>query len=226
LIDELILVRHGETVHNVAGIAQGWNDSELSVRGLAQVERLAVRLQSMHVSAIYCSSLQRAITTGERIASPLGLELQLTDDLREMGYGSWEGRSFLDVRRNDYEIYRRWIDDADGKSPGGESHNDVRQRIESFIDALPGAWRQSAEPAAVGRITAAGVPADDATPAGRAVVVTHGTAIRIAATVLLRLPVMASRNFAQNNASINIFAWRGDRFVLKLWNDMTHCAGL
>ncbi|MFP5245227.1 MAG: phosphoglycerate mutase family protein, partial [Thermoanaerobaculia bacterium] len=26
----LILVRHGQTLHNVAGITQGWNDSELS----------------------------------------------------------------------------------------------------------------------------------------------------------------------------------------------------
>jgi hypothetical protein len=40
---------------------------------------------------------------------------------------------------------------------------------------------------------------------------------------LLDLPVMASRHFAQDNASMNVFAWRGDRYVLKAWNDTTHC---
>jgi broad specificity phosphatase PhoE len=59
--------------------------------------------------------------------------------------------------------------------------------------------------------------------AERPVLVTHGTAIRIAATALLNVPVMTSRNFAQDNAAINIFKWRIDHWVLKIWNDTTHC---
>jgi len=58
--------------------------------------------------------------------------------------------------------------------------------------------------------------------AARPIVVTHGTAIRIAATVLMELPVMASRHFAQDNAAINLFENRGGRQVLKLWNDTSH----
>jgi hypothetical protein len=42
--EKLVLVRHGQTVHNVAGIAQGWNDSALSDVGRDQVQRLAERL--------------------------------------------------------------------------------------------------------------------------------------------------------------------------------------
>lgn len=57
----------------------------------------------------------------------------------------------------------------------------------------------------------------------RPVVVSHGTAIRIAATGLLGIPLLTARSFAQDNAAINNFIWRGDRFVLKLWNDTTHC---
>lgn len=58
--------------------------------------------------------------------------------------------------------------------------------------------------------------------ATRPIVVTHGTAIRIAATVLMDLPVMTSRHFAQDNAAINVFENRGGRVVLKLWNDTNH----
>jgi broad specificity phosphatase PhoE len=57
----------------------------------------------------------------------------------------------------------------------------------------------------------------------KAVVVSHGTAIRLGATVLLGTPIALSRNLAQDNAAINIFDRRSDRYVLRLWNDTTHC---
>ena len=196
---ELILVRHGETVHNVAGIAQGWQDSELSERGAGQVQALARRLKAHGVDTLYSSPLQRALATAEAIRAETGLEIQTLDELREMNYGAWEGRSFLDVRREYEETYRRWIVDGSCPCPEGESHNDLLRRMASAFEHIRGNG--------TGR---------------RVVVVTHGTAIRVGATALLNLPVMASRHFAQDNASMNVFVWR-DRWVLKTWNDTTHC---
>lgn len=216
MIEQLILVRHGETVHNVDGIAQGWNDSALSARGEEQVCRLAERLAPLGVDALFSSPLERAMSTARAIAAVARLEIGVLTELREMNYGGWEGRSFLEVRHEDGEAYRRWIVDADAPCPRGESHSDVRQRIERAF-------------ANIGVSRAQLMQADGSTRGGlangakRVVVVTHGTAIRVAATALLDLPVMASRYFAQDNASMNVFAWRGDRYVLKLWNDTTHC---
>ena len=192
MIEKLILVRHGETVHNVAGIAQGWNDSALSPRGEEQVAALAKRLVSMNVDAVVSSPLGRALSTAQTIARACGLEVSTLDELREMNYGGWEGRSFLDVRRDDAALYEEWIANGDCPCPGGESHNDVRRRFAAGLEKIQ---------------------------AKRPVVVTHGTAIRIGVTVLLDLPVMASRNFAQDNAAMNVFLWRGDRWVLKVWNE-------
>ncbi|HYI08373.1 MAG TPA: histidine phosphatase family protein [Thermoanaerobaculia bacterium] len=197
---ELILVRHGQTVHNVAGIAQGWNDSDLSDLGRTQVQRLAERVALLRPTALYSSSLGRALSTAEAIARKTGLTVVPLDDLREMSYGGWEGKSFLDVRREDEEIYQRWIVDAECACPEGESHADVRRRMERAFAAIA-----------------------ESKDAERAVVVTHGTAIRIAVTALLDLPTMTSRHFAQDNASLNRFLWRQDRWVLKVWNDTTHC---
>jgi broad specificity phosphatase PhoE len=196
VIEKLILIRHGETVHNVDGIAQGWNDSALSPRGEHQVAALARRVAAMEVDAIYSSTLNRALSTARAIASLTNHEITTLDELREMNYGGWEGRSFLDVRKYDEETYLRWIHDGDAPCPNGESHNDVRRRIEAAV----------------------------ATMRGRNVVaVSHGTAIRIAATALLEVPIGAARHFAQDNASVSIFIRRGERFVLKLWNDTSHC---
>lgn len=195
MIDQLILIRHGETLHNAAGIAQGWNDSALSERGEQQVSALAQRLRNFGANAIYSSPIGRALSTAKTIAEATGLEIKTLDGLREMGYGRWEGQSFLDVRTADREIYERWINDADCPCPDGESHNDVRRRLaEAFAQV----------------------------EATRPIVVTHGTAIRVAATLLMELPVMASRHFAQDNAAINVFIRRGERMVLKVWNDTNH----
>jgi broad specificity phosphatase PhoE len=195
VISQLILVRHGETVHNAAGIAQGWNDSALSERGEEQVRAAAQRLVAYGANAIYSSPLGRALSTARIISDAIGLEIKTLDGLREMGYGRWEGQSFLDVRSADREIYEKWIADADCPCPEGESHNDVRRRVAEALEQIE---------------------------ATRPIVVTHGTAIRIAATVLMELPVMASRFFAQQNAAINVFEKRGGRMVLKLWNETNH----
>lgn len=198
MIDELLLVRHGETVHNVAGIAQGWNDSALSDLGQRQVQQLAMRIATMRPDTIVSSPLQRALTTAKAIAGSSGLPVRTLDDLREMSYGAWEGQSFPDVRRNENESYQRWIADPEHPSPEGESHNDVRRRMESaFREIL--------------------------TLPGRVVVVSHGTANRIAATVLLDAPIDVSRRLAQDNASLSLFVRRGENMVLKLWNDTSHC---
>lgn len=196
MIERLFLVRHGETVHNVAGITQGWSDSALSDRGEQQVRALAARLRALGVTAIYSSPLGRAISTAEAIANETGLPINTHDDLREMNYGGWEGKSFLDVRRDDAGVFHRWIADGDAACPEGESHADVRRRFERALAAVDSA---------------------------RPLIVSHGTAIRIAATALLDLPVMASRHFAQDNAALNIFVHRNERWVLKTWNDNTHC---
>jgi broad specificity phosphatase PhoE len=188
---QLILVRHGETLHNVAGIAQGWNDSALSDRGNEQVRRLAERIVKLQPTALYSSPLGRALSTAEAIAEATGLEVQTVDELREMGYGNWEGKSFLDVRRDDEAIYQKWISDPSCPCPNGESHDDVRRRLARAFERID---------------------------SERPVIVTHGTAIRVAATALLDLPVMASRHFAQDNAAVNVFVWRQDRWVLKVWN--------
>jgi broad specificity phosphatase PhoE len=196
VIEQLILVRHGETVHNVAKIAQGWTDSVLSEHGQQQVRALAERLKDYAPDAIVSSPLGRALSTAQAIADATGLPVTTRDELREMNYGAWEGRSFLDVRREDEDIYQRWIANEDEPCPDGESHADVRRRLEHAFRTIH---------------------------ARRPVVVTHGTAIRIAATALLEVPVMTARHFAQDNAAINLFVWRADRFVLKLWNDSSHC---
>lgn len=189
---QLYLVRHGETLLNVQRITQGWSDSELSDLGRQQVQRLAQRLATVKPTALYSSPLGRAMSTAQAISDATGLEIVPLDGLREMNYGRWEGRAFLDIRSEDEELYRRWIADEDCPCPDGESHADVQRR---FSEALR---QMNSE---------------------RPIAVAHGTAIRIGAMGLLGLPIMSALRFAQDNAAMNVFAQRGDgQWILKVWN--------
>jgi broad specificity phosphatase PhoE len=204
-------------LHNVAGVAQGWGDSELSDRGQQQVARVAERLKNVGADALFSSPLQRALTTAQKISASTGLEIHTLDDLREMNYGRWEGQKFLDVRKTDEENYRRWISDDEFACPDGESHAQVRARIARALSHVTGFSVEAgfSPPVPDGGLK----PASTQKLAKRAILVTHGTAIRVAVTVLLGLPLSASRNFAQDNAAINVFNRRKEHWVLKSWND-------
>lgn len=205
MIRRLILIRHGETIDNARGIAQGWSDSELSERGLKQAERLAVRVMRMGATALYCSTLGRARSTAEVVAAVTGLQPHFLDDLREMNCGDWEGQSFELVREADPDFHHRWTRDPHLACPSGESYFDVLVRLRRALETI-----RERETSSNGRVS---VP----------VVVSHGTALRICATELLGLPLTSARNFAQDNTAVNVFDWRTERWVLKTWNDASHC---
>lgn len=205
MIRRVIFIRHGETLDNARGVAQGWSDSPLSERGVGQVERLARRFASLGATSLYASTLLRARTTAERLAAATTLPVTFLDDLREMHCGEWEGVNFQHVRETQSEFFARWSSDPHLACPGGESFHDVRSRLRSALQQIR---EQESRP-------------EEACVA----IVSHGTAIRIAATEMLGLPLDAARSFAQDNTAINVFDWRGDRYVLKIWNDATHCGG-
>lgn len=205
MIGRLILVRHGETMDNLRGIAQGWSDSELSPRGRIQVDLVAARISSMEPDGLWCSTLPRAIRTAEAIGAQLGLEPSLLDDLREMHCGEWEGVSFLDLRKDYPDVYRKWAASPHEPCPGGESYHDVRTRMLRAVERVDASTN--------------GV-------SSTVVIVSHGTAIRVLATALLEAPLEIARSFAQDNAAVNVFEYRKPRWILRTWNDTTHCDGL
>jgi broad specificity phosphatase PhoE len=156
----------------------------------------------MQPNALFSSPLGRALATAKAIADTTGLEIRTLDTLREVCLGNWEGRTYHQIRHEDADNYRRWRDDPGSACPEGESHNDVLRRMQEAFDAIASSANGQSM---------------------RAVVVSHGTAIRLGATALLGAPIAFSRQLAQDNAAINIFDRRPDRFILRLWNDTTHC---
>jgi len=93
---KILLIRHGETVDNVAGVYAGTLDSSLTNHGLIQADRLGQYLQKndYRIRRIFSSDLQRAFLTAQSID-----KYQQNDSpisclkcLREQDFGSYEGK--------------------------------------------------------------------------------------------------------------------------------------
>jgi broad specificity phosphatase PhoE len=92
----IYLVRHGETEWNRARRYQGWGDSPLTERGLAQADaigRALCGLPEARSAALVASPIGRARHTAEIIRECLGhtAPLRFDDRLREISLGSWDG---------------------------------------------------------------------------------------------------------------------------------------
>lgn len=93
----VVVLRHGETGHNVSGIWQGQLDTELSERGRSQAEAAAPVLAALHPTRVVSSDLSRALATAQALGRVVGLEVETDERLRETDVGAWQGLSTAQV---------------------------------------------------------------------------------------------------------------------------------
>ncbi|MBO0714547.1 MAG: histidine phosphatase family protein [Acidimicrobiales bacterium] len=169
----LVLVRHGETTWNAAGLIQGHSDrATLTDTGLGQARQLADDLGAPgapSIRALYSSDLRRSRSTAEPLSGRLGLALRIDARLRERCYGAVEGEPLSRVDVQTIGIDQGRVLDPDARPPGGESLRDLYLRTASFLDELFATPPRGGE--------------------GDVVAVTHGGTIRVALAYLQGIPV-------------------------------------
>ena len=141
----LLLVRHGRTAANRAGLFLGATDIPLDRFGELQARMVAERIaREWPVDSIVTSPMLRARATAMPIAARLGLIPITIDDLREMDFGRFEGQSFEDIHRVDPQFIERLADvhDDDLEWPDGERRGAFYERVwrafSRVIDEQPG----------------------------------------------------------------------------------------
>jgi broad specificity phosphatase PhoE len=133
----VLLARHGETDDNREPIrVQGFRDTPLNDTGRAQAKALADALAAREqpIAAIIASDLSRARETAEIVGEILNLPTTLDTRLREANRGRWEGSLFIDIARDEPELYQRWRKAGpDWRFPGGESLQEQQDRVSAAI---------------------------------------------------------------------------------------------
>ncbi|MCL5026660.1 MAG: histidine phosphatase family protein [Chloroflexi bacterium] len=136
---ELVLVRHGTTIDNLASRWSGWQDSPLSDNGRLQAAVLAAYLaDAVSADALYASPLRRALATATVIGERLGLAPRVHAGLKESHFGQVEGMPDAEVRRLYPEMYAAAQDftDLDFCWPGGESRRQFVARIRRTLGEI------------------------------------------------------------------------------------------
>lgn len=132
----LYLIRHAEAEGNLYRRIHGQYNSLITDNGYRQIQALKERFADIPIDAVYSSDLFRTMTTARAIYVPKGLPLHTRTDLRELGMGQWEDRSWAGVDRLNHTMMDLFsATSPDFRAPGGESFPEVRQRgVAAILD--------------------------------------------------------------------------------------------
>jgi probable phosphoglycerate mutase len=115
------LARHGQTPWHDGNRYTGSTDIEIDETGQRQARELAVWAQELGPDALYASTMKRAQQTAMPVADTLGLDLRTDERLRELDFGTAEGRSLAEVRVSDPKAAELFVSDpVSHHMPGGE----------------------------------------------------------------------------------------------------------
>ena len=189
-LNELWLARHGETEWSLSGRHTGRTDVPLTAAGERQARALGERLRGASFALVLASPLARARRTAE--LAGFGDALALDEDLAELDYGAYEGRTTAEIQRSrpGWDLWR------DG-CPGGESVADAAARAERVL----------------ARVRAADGPV---------LLVGHGHLTRVLVSRALTLDPTHGRHLALDPASLSIVGSEHAAPALRLWNDAGH----
>ena len=144
-MNNLILLRHGQSQWNLENRFTGWEDVPLTEQGIAEakVAGQLMKKNKVHIDVIFSSVLQRATKTAELAIKEMNLEqfwsdgqLLMTKDqsLNERDYGDLVGLN-KEETANKYgkEQVRIWRRSYDVSPPGGESLKNVVTRVKPYF---------------------------------------------------------------------------------------------
>jgi len=197
-VGKLYLVRHGQATEpddlRLPGI-----DLSLTPAGYTQARALAERLAALAPAAVHSSDLQRAQQTGEIIASRCGVPLIVRSDLRELDFGTWNGRTYAEIVAV-YPVAARFFDDVRSQiPPGGELAEAAAARVRAALAEIAGE-----------------------TGDGSAVVVGHAGSLRLALAQELGMLLRAYWRLRLDDASLSVVDWTEHGIILDCLNDVSH----
>ncbi|HRZ87760.1 MAG TPA: alpha-ribazole phosphatase [bacterium] len=192
----LYLVRHGETVGTVKKKYHGHTDVPLDAVGFAQVRRLGAHLRKVRFEAAYVSDLLRCRQTAQAVIGRRKIPVQFRKGLREIHFGDWEGKSFLEMQSADVALFEKWVHDLPNFTmPGGESTRAMEERITREIERIVKRHRE-----------------------GNVLVVSHGGPIRVALCSALTISMQHFWRMSVDTASVSVVECADGFCTVKLLN--------
>jgi len=126
---ELWLVRHGETTFSATKRVAGWSDPPLTAIGRRQAADLREVLDGREFAGVWSSDLERAVETARLAWGEPCRDVRL----RECHFGDIEGCTYDEADADYGDVFRAF---RGFSTPGGESHQQLHERVRDFIEGL------------------------------------------------------------------------------------------
>lgn len=199
----IYLVRHGETHSNRENRLQGWQDSPLTEKGIKNAKLLGKKLSKIEFNAVYQSPIKRVVKTAENILFGRNIPTITEENLKEYGFGEWEGKTKEEVSekyKQEYDNYWNAPHKYDHRPHNAEGFEDFRNRVETALKRV--------------------LTDNDS---GNILMVTHGITIQAIFAYIMDLPTERfwEAPFPQNT-SLSILHWDGERLQLQMVGDTSH----
>ncbi len=91
---------------------------------------------------IITSPLSRCQKFAEALADSMGIDYSVVDNLKEIGFGSWEGRSPDDIKAHEGDALERFLKDPVNNRPeGAEPLDEFTERVWAEYQNIAAAYR-------------------------------------------------------------------------------------
>lgn len=131
VVTTVLLVRHGRTTANGAGVLAGWTEGVgLDDTGRGQVAALARRLQAVPLAAVVTSPLQRCReTVDQMLDGHQPVERHVDERLGEVRYGDWTGQELKKLAKDPlWKVVQSHPSAMTFPGDGGEAMRDMQGR--------------------------------------------------------------------------------------------------
>ncbi len=177
------VIRHGEPVGGARYRGHGIDDP-LSEKGWQQM-RDAIAAGAAW-GKVMTSPMRRCREFAEELARSRDIPLRVVDDFREVGFGSWEGKTKAELIAEDALAFERFYQDPVNQRPPGA------EPLADFIGRVQSAWQ--------------GMVADESTD--HVLVIAHAGVMRAILAEVLALDPAAMYRVVVKNAGIMRIVYR------------------
>ena len=132
----IIFLRHGQAENNTKKILAGRSTGvNLTQEGIKQAQQAAEMLKPLNVSAIYSSSIDRALQTAEIVAKQCNLEVKIDDRLIELDMGKFTKMPYEEIFAKHGNVFLKFYQGSEEVSESGvETFAKVQKRILDMVD--------------------------------------------------------------------------------------------
>ena len=215
---KLYIARHGKTMFNTIGRAQGWSDSPLTEAGERGIHELGIGLREAGIQfqQAVSSDSGRTIQTMGIVLEELGLTGKIPyyydKRIREWCFGSfdgaYDGELFLGVLPR---VFR--VDDF--------HHLSLMELAEGIVEVDTAGWAESWETLRDRILDGFTAIAKDVESkgGGNAIVVSHGMTI---STLIYLIDPKAFKELVLDNGSVTIIEYEDGQFKLEAVGDLSY----